>query len=150
MVRQTLRTEKWNRRFLELTAVIASWSKDPSTKVGAIIVDAKNRILSTGYNGFPPGVQDTEERLQNRDWKYPLTVHAEANAIIFARTNLEECTIYSSLYPCAPCAGKIAAAGIKQLVSYADKTNPRWIESFEKADVIFREAGVDVTLYDVQ
>ena len=77
-------SDKWDRRFVDLARYVASWSKDPSTKTGAVIVDDYNRIVSVGYNGFPRGIRDDEERLSNRDVKLSLMVHCEINAIIFA------------------------------------------------------------------
>ena len=70
---------KWDDRFLKLATVIGNWSKDPSTKVGAVIVNDDNKIISTGYNGFPRGIRD-DDRLDNRAQKYDLIVHAEANS----------------------------------------------------------------------
>ena len=78
----------WDKRFLELASVVGSWSKDPSTKVGAVIVNENKQIVSMGYNGFPRGVRD-DYRLENRETKYNLIVHAEANAIIHAKESLE-------------------------------------------------------------
>ena len=133
--------------FMRVAEVVASFSKDPSTKVGAVIIDDHYNILATGYNGFPRGVADTEERLCNRSLKYPLTVHAEANAIAAsARTGrrLEGATmIVSSLYPCVDCAGLIAQAGIKKVIA-PRIVNERWSESNQLARVIFVEAGVEV------
>ena len=75
-------SSKWDVRFLELADHISSWSKDPSTKVGCIIVGADREIRSTGFNGFPRGIDDSEERLTDREEKYPLICHAEENAIM--------------------------------------------------------------------
>ena len=74
--------KKWDLRFLEMARNAASWSKDPSTKVGAIIVDDDKRVISVGYNGFPKGVRD-DERLDDRQEKYKIIVHAERNALLF-------------------------------------------------------------------
>ena len=109
---------KWNRRWLELCDSIASWSKDPSTKVGAFIVDSNNKPVSFGYNGFAQGVEDTELRLRDRELKYPLTIHAELNAIITAHRHLEGCVLYCTHSPCAACMSAIAQAGIKKVVTY--------------------------------
>ena len=84
---------KWDRRFLDLAAGMATWSKDMSTQVGAIIVDRDQRIVSSGYNGFPRGVVDSIERYQDRDTKYRMVVHAEINAILFATRDLTGGTI---------------------------------------------------------
>src|SRR5947209_6370685 len=85
--------EKWHRRFLGLAEYVSQWSKDVSTKVGAVILDSDKRVVSLGYNGFARGVMDTAERLNCRDLKYKMIVHAERNAIIFARQDLRKCTI---------------------------------------------------------
>lgn len=136
---------KWDNRFLALAKYISAWSKDPSTKVGTVIAKEK-RFISIGYNGFPQGVEDTEERLNNRDWKYPLTVHGELNALNFADGDLSDCTLYNYPFmPCSVCAGPIIQRGIKRVVSLASD-NPRWLESFEKSLVMFREAKVELIL----
>ena len=76
---------KWDYRFIKLAKEIASWSKDPSTQVGAIAVNEK-RIIATGYNGFPEGIEDDEERLKNREIKLTYMIHAEKNLIYNATT----------------------------------------------------------------
>ena len=91
--------KKWDLRFLEMARNAASWSKDPSTKVGAIIVDDDKRVISVGYNGFPKGVRD-DERLDDRQEKYKIIVHAERNALLFANSNVKNCHIYT--YPFLP------------------------------------------------
>ena len=78
---------KWVKRFFRLANEVATWSKDPSTKVGAVIVGENKQIISQGYNGFPRGVDDTEERYNNREIKYKMVVHAEMNAILNALYN---------------------------------------------------------------
>lgn len=138
---------KWDRRFLEMAKLISTWSKDPSTKVGAVIVDDNKRIISTGYNGFAIGVDDNEKRLQDRSIKYPLILHAEENALSFARQNLSNCTLYVyGLPPCAHCASLIIQSGIKQVVTYKlSQENERWKDSFKLTKQIFKEAGVKIT-----
>ena len=132
----------WNRRFLVLAEHIATWSKDPSTKVGAVIVDADRRIISTGYNGFPRDVEDLDQRLNNRDVKYEMIVHGEINAIVFANQSLQGTTLYTwPFMPCSRCAGIVIQSGIRTVVApYND--NPRWKLSFELTEQMFREAGV--------
>ena len=132
----------WNRRFLALAEHIATWSKDPSTKVGAVIVDADRRIISTGYNGFPRDVEDLDQRLNNRDVKYEMIVHGEINAIVFANQSLQGTTLYTwPFMPCSRCAGIVIQSGIRTVVApYND--NPRWQASFELTEQMFREAGV--------
>lgn len=136
----------WDKRFLELASVVGSWSKDPSTKVGAVIVNENKQIVSMGYNGFPRGVKD-DYRLENRETKYNLIVHAEANAIIHAKESLEGCTIYTDPFmPCSKCAGLIIQSGIKRVVSL-DCDNPRWIENFRLAHSILTEARIEIKHY---
>jgi dCMP deaminase len=83
----------WDLRFLTLAKTVSTWSKDPSTKVGAVIVDKNRRVVSLGYNGFPKGVKDTIEKLEDREQKYKHMVHAERNAMLFANKSLKGCTI---------------------------------------------------------
>ena len=139
--------DKWHKRFLEMAKLISTWSKDPSTQVGSVIVDKNRRIISTGYNGFAVGVHDTQERLENRELKYPLTLHAEENALSFAKQDLTDCVLYVyGLPPCAHCASLIIQSGIKQVYTYElDEENPRWKDSIALTKQIFREARVDLT-----
>lgn len=140
------RIDKWDRRFLELARFISCWSKDPSTKVGAVIVDESRRIVSTGYNGLPQGVEDTDDRLNNREIKYKLIVHGERNALLFAGRPVTGCTLYTTPFmPCAACASMVIQAGIKRVVApYSD--NPRWVEDFKLTEQLFSEAGVQLVL----
>lgn len=139
-------SDKWDKYFLGLAKYVSEPSKDPSTKVGAVIVDRDRRIVSTGYNGFPRGVVDSQERLNDRETKYKLVVHAERNAIIFARQDLRRCIIYTyPLMPCAPCAGMIIQAGIMEVVAPLND-NPRWQADFELSRRMFEEAGVTLRL----
>lgn len=139
---------KWDLRFLRLAAHISEWSKDPSTKVGAVIVDHKNRVVSLGYNGFPTRVEDRPDLLGNREAKLARTVHADANAILFAARPLVACTIYTYPFPpCSACAALIIQAGIHRVVS-ARGTDTRWEESVRIAAEMFREANVTLDIYD--
>jgi dCMP deaminase len=136
----------WNDRFLKLAEHIANWSKDPSTKVGAVIVDDSRRIVSTGYNGFPRGVEDSDLRLQQREIKYEMIVHGEINAIVFANQNLQGCTLYTwPFMPCSRCAGIVIQSGIKTVVTLLND-NPRWQDSFRLTEKMFAEAGVELIL----
>jgi dCMP deaminase len=141
-------TEKWDLRFIELAKQVASWSHDPSTKVGSVITDGK-RVVSLGYNGFPCGVLDSDDRLNDRELKYKLTVHAETNAVLFANRDLRGLTIYNwPFMPCSACAGAVIQAGIKRVVAPV-YDNPRWVESFNLSKQMFTEAGVEVKLYEL-
>jgi dCMP deaminase len=136
----------WDRRYLALAEFISGWSKDPSTKVGAVITDSNNRVISIGFNGLPRGMEDTTERLENRELKYKLMVHAERNAIIFAERPLHGCTLYTwPFMPCSVCAGIVSQAGIRRVVApFSD--NPRWQDDFKLTKEMFAETGVALTL----
>ena len=136
---------KWHYRFLNLAKYISEWSQDPSTKVGAVIVDNKKRIVSIGYNGFPVGIQD-DARLNIRDIKLQLIVHAERNALLFANKPLDDCILYTYPFmPCSVCAGMIIQSGIKHVISYINN-NERWVENFKISEQMFEEAGLTLTL----
>lgn len=137
--------EVWLKRGLELAEFVSKWSKDPSTKVGAAILDsASNRILGVGYNGFARGVADTEERLSNRDLKYKLVLHAEENAIMFSSGALEGATIFTwPFLPCPHCASLIIQKGIDKVVTTSPQLDhPRWGEMFDLSVEILQEGGV--------
>lgn len=137
-----LKMDKWNNRFLDLANHIAEWSKDPSTKVGAVIVDEKNRILGIGYNGFPRHVRDTKDRYDDKPTKYSMVVHAEVNAILNAVKSVEGSTIYiSPLFTCDECAKIIIQSGIKRVIS----PSVRYDETSSAAKMYF-ESGVDLIL----
>ncbi len=136
----------WNRRFLSLAEHIAQWSKDPSTQVGAVIVDPCRRIISTGYNGLPQGVDDTDNRLYTREIKYEMIVHGEINAILFAKQDLLGSTLYTwPFMPCSRCAGIVIQSGIKTVVAPLNDS-PRWKDSFQLSQTMFAEAGVRLLL----
>jgi dCMP deaminase len=108
---------KWDIRYLEMAALVASWSKDPRAKVGAVVV-RNNRVVATGFNGLPSEVLDNEERLTDKKMKLEMTVHAEENALIVAGRNAEGATIYVHGKPvCARCAGSIIQARIQRVVA---------------------------------
>ena len=137
---------KWDLRFVELARHISFWSKDPSTQVGAVIVDRRNRVISMGYNGFPRGIKDTPERLNDREVKYSMVVHGEINALLFATQPLEGTTLF--LWPflsCSKCTAIIINAGIKRVVAPLS-FNPRWEKSIELSQALYHEAGVQVVL----
>jgi dCMP deaminase len=136
---------KWTNRFLDLAHLIASWSKDPSTKVGAVAVGEGRQILSTGYNGFPRGVHDDIPARMERPTKYLYVVHAEANLVAHAARHgisLKGATVYTTHYPCAQCAALLINSGIAEVrVDVAGKTNMPG-EHFDAAARMFYEAGV--------
>lgn len=142
---------KWNNKFIELATLVGSWSHDPSTKIGCVVFNDANRILSVGYNGFPAKVQDLPERLNDRPTKLAYTVHSEANAIASAARSgvslLGGTILVTELHPCATCAGLIIQAGISKVIAKLPEIDGRWADSFEVAATMFREAGVEVEFY---
>ncbi len=141
------RAEWWDKWFLGLAEYISTASKDPSTKVGAVIIKGKNQPISWGYNGFAKGIDDSFERLNDRDKKYPRIVHAERNSIIFAQRDLTGCTIFTFPFmPCSICCSMIIQAGITRCVAPLNN-NPRWQEEFKLTRELFQEAGVELKVY---
>ena len=139
-------SEKWDRRFIDLALHISGWSKDPSTKVGCVVVGEDREIRSTGFNGFPRGIEDSMERLEDRELKYPLICHAEENAIMHAARigiSLKDCTAYVTWPPCTRCARSLIQAGVTEVV-YPDNIEipDRWVEDFERSSSMMEEAGV--------
>ena len=139
-------SEKWDRRFIDLALHISGWSKDPSTKVGCVVVGEDREIRSTGFNGFPRGIDDSMERLEDRELKYPLICHAEENAIMHAARigiSLKDCTAYVTWPPCTRCARSLIQAGVVEVVYPGGIEIPdRWMEDFERSSSMMREAGV--------
>ncbi|MCM8857874.1 MAG: dCMP deaminase family protein [Candidatus Thiodiazotropha sp.] len=142
---------KWDTRFLGLAAYISSWSKDPSSQVGAVITDG-NRIISLGYNGFAAGVEDKQERLGDRDCKLNLTIHAEENAMIFAKRDLSDCTVYVTHPPCPRCASKLIQEEVGRIVYIAPSEDflSRWSDDLKLSSEMYREAGVEITSYAME
>lgn len=147
--------DKWDIRKIKFVlGEINSWSKDPSTKVSAAIFKGKYPI-SVSYNGLPPGVNDSEDRLENRELKYKFIQHAEANAIsTCARHGIqtEGAEIVTSLFPCSRCAGMIISSGIKRVVTLTPTGDIllRWGEDFEISKTMFKEAEVEVVYVDIE
>jgi dCMP deaminase len=141
---------KWDTRFLGLAAHISAWSKDPSSQVGAVITDG-NRIVSLGYNGFAAGVEDRQERLDDRGVKLNLTIHAEENAMIFAKRDLSGCTVYVTHPPCPRCASKLIQEEFKRVVYIAPSEDflSRWSDDLQLSNEMYREAGVEITSYEL-
>ncbi len=143
----------WDARWLELARQIGSWSKDPSTKVGCVIIGSARQILSAGYNGLPREVSDSVAARSERPEKYLWTEHAERNAIYNAARHgvaLDETSMYVPWFPCADCARAIIQAGIWELVtvelSLDDPLRDRWKDHHEVAKIMFFEAGVEVRI----
>lgn len=140
-------TEKWDRRFLQMAELVATWSKDPSTCVGAVIVDNNKRVISVGYNGLPQKIKDLPERLENRELKLKLMVHGEINALLFANSKVEGCTLYTFPFmPCSQCCSMFIQAGIKKIVSLSSD-NERWARDFEITTGLCNEAKIELKIY---
>lgn len=139
---------KWDIRFIELARHLATWSKDPSTKVGCVVVGPDREIRSTGFNGFPRGIEDSDGRLDDRSQKYPLICHAEENAIMHAArigVALKGCVAYVTWPPCTRCARSLVQAGVEEVAFPATSEIPeRWREDFDISMGMLREAGVKV------
>lgn len=142
-----LKRKRWDEKHLSLSREVASWSKDRSTKVGAVIVGPDNEIVSVGYNGFPRGVDDDIEERHQRPDKYKWTEHAERNAIYnFARRFLKGCKIFLPWVPCSDCARGIIQCGISEVVTDNIDIPDRWKEDFKISIKMLEEAGVGIRL----
>lgn len=142
-----MNNEKWDHRFLEMAKLVSTWSKDPSTKVGSVIVDRDNKIVSLGYNGLPSKIPDSEEILNNRTEKYRYIIHAETNAILTATQSVKNCTVYTYPFlPCTNCASMVIQAGIKRVVSFECQDN-RWKNLLNDSKSLFHTAKVECKEY---
>jgi len=149
----------WNQFFMSMAFFVAMKSKDRSTRVGAIIVDRRRRIVSAGYNGFPRGVDDDKTERHRRPLKYLWMYHAERNALDNADVT-PGCVLYTPWIPCAPCAGSIIQKEVKEVVHYYPFNNGfgsqmfeivgchDWMTSIIESRKMLREAGVKLRLYD--
>ena len=141
---------KWDKRYLALAKEVASWSKDPSTQVGAVTVGNKKEVLSQGFNGFPRGIIDSEDRYNNRETKYKYVVHAEMNAIYnatYSGVSLDGAVLYVYGLPiCSECAKGIIQVGIKKVIIEKSKELDNWNESVALSQEMFDEAGVELVI----
>lgn len=146
----------WNEYFMELAILTSKRSKDPNTKVGACIIDSENRIVSTGYNGFPK-VKSSENNDVLYYWnkesndvlktKYPFVVHAEANAILNANRSVRSFTMYVTLMPCAECSKLIIQSGIANLVYLNASFDDRYADSYRATKMMFDLSGISCVQY---
>jgi|TARA_R110000822_G_scaffold40392_6_gene109996 dCMP deaminase len=148
----TPKEKKWHVRFLRLAKEVSTWSIDPSTKVGCILVKNK-RVISTGYNGFPKNISDNFDRLLDREKKYEITVHAEVNAVTTAAlhgVSTEGSIAYVSFSPCSRCAAVLINAGISEVYVTGGSIIPdRWLSNFITASTLLAEAGVGYEVIDI-
>lgn len=147
----------WHSYFFSIAKIAASKSKDPSSKIGSVAVRPDNTIASVGFNGFPRGVIDSEERYNDREQKYKYIVHSEINLICSAAKNgvsLDGCKIYLDFWPCEKCSQAIIQAGLKEIVLDGDsflynnvELNNRWKKEQDISKTMLNEAGIKVTIY---
>jgi dCMP deaminase len=137
--------KKWDIRFLKLAREVSTWSKDPSTQTGAVIVDREShRVVSLGYNGFPAKFPDLYTALNDREQKLAYTIHAEVNAVLQAREPVKGFTLYCYPWPpCSDCAKVLVQAGVSRVIAVepTPEQKERWGKSFARMDIIFRETN---------
>lgn len=133
-----------HERFMKLAQHVAGWSKDPSTKVGCVIVNPLRIVVAMGFNGFPRGVSDDVERYENRPLKYQMVQHAETNAIFNAATSVKGCSAYVTHPPCCNCGGALIQSGVDKIFTISPEPGiaERFKESFETSRMMFEESGV--------
>lgn len=140
---------KWDCRFLDLAQHISTWSKDPSTQVGAVVVAPDKQVVGIGYNGFARGVEDFQDRYNNRELKYKFVVHAEVNALLMAGAKAKGASLYvfpSFAIPniCHDCCKFAIQCGIKEVVGYRPIYNERlqrWNDSIEISKMMLDETN---------
>lgn len=150
-----LNSTKWIYRHLKLATEISSWSKDNSTKVGALIVTPEGKPVSWGYNGIPMGVNDESSDRQIRPLKYHYFAHAERNALDLSRSSVEGCWLFVTHPPCSDCARGIIQTGISTVVvdtkgidEFKDREN--WIDSVSHTVTMFKESGISMIYFDME
>jgi len=137
---------KWDERFFELAKTVANWSKDPTRKVGCVVVSPDRHRLTIGYNGFPKRIEDSASRLDDAELKNKLTVHAELNAILNAKTSLVGWSMYVTSPPCIECCKAIIQAGIRELICPRIDPKSKWQESNQMGIALLVEAGVNIVI----
>jgi dCMP deaminase len=155
--RTCLATEqRWHEYFLDMCVEQASFSKDPDTQVGSVIVGSDNKVRSVGFNRFPDGIEETYERLHNRDLKLSLIVHAELNAICYAAKHgipLLGSTLYLTATddtglkwggpPCSKCMPHVIQSGIKRIISRPPKLHSKWANDLAKSSELICETKIN-------
>lgn len=146
-LRKARQAYKWDLRFLDLAGCVATWSKDPSTMVGAVIVRPDRTVASLGFNGFPRSMPDHADQYADREEKLSRVIHGEMNAVLFAQEPLHGYTLYTHPFiPCDRCVVHMAQAGIKRIVApWVDPESPRgqrWADAFEKTRRYVEQCGI--------
>lgn len=137
--------EKWDRRFLELASHISSWSRDPSTKTGCVIVDGLKRVIAIGYNGFPRMFPDNEDLYVDRETKYKYICHADRNALDNAPCSVEKMVMYITHPPCLECQKSIIQKGIQKVVFW--QPDQEFLTRWYKGVDMLNAAGIQVKGY---
>lgn len=134
--------DNWTKKYIGLAKHISSWSKDPSTKVGAVIARPDNTPVSFGFNGFPKHHPDWPYLYENREYKYKHILHAEENAMAFARESLQGCNVYLTHPPCCKCLANLAQRGIASIYfpTVSDEWKERW--SYDEVRAFAKKLGV--------
>lgn len=141
---------KWDSRFLDMAALVSGWSRDPSTKTGAVIVRPDKTVAGIGYNGFPKGMRDTAELYGNREEKYSRIIHCEVNALLFSNGPVNGCTLYTFPFlSCDRCFVQMAQAGIERFVApqATEEQLKRWSDVLYKTRKYAQEMGIEITEY---
>jgi dCMP deaminase len=146
-------TLKWDLRFLDLAKLVSTWSKDPSTQTGAVIVSPDRRVVSVGFNGFPKNMIDLPENYSNREEKYSRIVHCEMNALLFAKESTVGCTLYTwPFISCDRCFVHMSQAGLTRFV--APKPSPevitRWGGAMDRVRKYIKETGLELVELDIE
>lgn len=145
--------DHWDKRFLNLAKEFSTYSKDPSTKTGAVIVSPSKTDVILGYNGFPKRLKDDPELYANREIKYSRIIHCEMNAVLHAKRDLTGYTLYTwPFLSCDRCCVHMIEAGITRAVAPLSTPDQetRWGAAFKKSRAYFHEAGVEMQEYDLQ
>ncbi len=143
---------KWDIRFLEMAKLVASWSKDPSTQTGAVIVRPNRTVASMGYNGFPRRMKDFPELYLDRERKYSRIIHCEMNAILRAKEDLDGYTLYTFPFiTCDRCAVHVVESGITRVVAPVcpEHLVERWQHLFDKSRGYYEEAGIQYDEFEI-
>ncbi|MFI5404965.1 MAG: deoxycytidylate deaminase [Nitrososphaerales archaeon] len=139
--------DKWTYRFLELAQLVSTWSKDPSSQIGSVISRGKE-VISIGFNGLPKGISQEEEILNNREEKYETILHAEINSILWAKRDIQGCTMTTyPIMPCSRCASVLIQSGITRVVAPPNFPE-RWKASFDRSKRLFSMANVELVLVE--
>ena len=154
MSEEKITDNEWDKYFITMAYLVSMKSKDPSTKVGAVIVGPDREIRATGYNGFPRGIADLQRRYEDKEYKYLAINHAEENAILHCArigVSAKRCTIYTPWFPCSYCTKAIIQAGISRVVYHKEfpgnEKSDTWSKSMEISRNMLQETSVEIRCF---